>query len=898
MSESLYIWYPGSTDFEAGASWVLNGTIASNPPGPGDIALIGGANGDITGTGDVDTLTIQLGDVTLDDSADITATQLFLSGNAFSANFVTISGGTLDASEHGNIDQYTTVDIDDGVLAGDVLVNAGSIDVSGDGILLPDDVGNNGSITVGDGGEIDSPAVSVFSLSGGTAALVVQSGGTVNNSGDTAIIGFASGNGYVEIDSGGTWTSQGDLDVADNGAGTLNVAGGAVGVGGDLFVGYQAAGSLSVSSGGSIAVTGSAAIGIDAAGAVSVSEGDVEITGATTLGAGNGGNGSLTIGTGGTFSTPTLEVGVVGQASLDIDGGDLEVEQQTLTMGLQQGSSGDMSVEQVTFSLTGTVVVGDAGNGTLSIESQGAVTATAIVVGQSDGSNSTLAVDGTGSSAQSDNLTIGDAGTGALQVTGGADLQTLGDGIVGAVAGPMQQSVSLDSGGVWQVGDDADIGQAGTAAMTIKDGARLGATDVLIGVDSGANGTIAMVGTSSATGPALIFGSTLAVAQSGSGTLEIGAHSTVGPAAANTGTIDIGTAGSIVLTGAGATLSGASLDIAGVLTIGAGGMVTIGNAVNGGTVTEAGGTLRLTGGVTGSGLISLDGAALSVGGTVGAGEQIAFSGTGNVVTLGDLAAASGVFSGFGAGDTIVLANVLASGGTFGGGALTLSAGSLAFAGSYTTDDFQVTQASGDTDITYVGCFAEGTRIQTPGGPVAVECLAEADTIVLAAGGTAPIRWIGRRHIVCRSHPQPRTVWPVRVAADAFGPNVPDRDLYLSPDHAIHVNSALIPVKHLINGSTIAQVPRDRVTYYHFELPHHDVVLADGLPVESFLDIKDGANYLERSRSVSLHPEYVALMWEALGCAPLVVAGPELERARALVAAFAADRRAADYRRAG
>ena len=41
-----------------------------------------------------------------------------------------------------------------------------------------------------------------------------------------------------------------------------------------------------------------------------------------------------------------------------------------------------------------------------------------------------------------------------------------------------------------------------------------------------------------------------------------------------------------------------------------------------------------------------------------------------------------------------------------------------------------------------------------------------------------------------------------------------------------------PVKHLINGVTVAQVPVDEVTYYHVELPRHSVLLAQGLPAES------------------------------------------------------------------
>ena len=84
------------------------------------------------------------------------------------------------------------------------------------------------------------------------------------------------------------------------------------------------------------------------------------------------------------------------------------------------------------------------------------------------------------------------------------------------------------------------------------------------------------------------------------------------------------------------------------------------------------------------------------------------------------------------------------------------------------------------------------------------------------------------------------------------------------------------MKHLINGSTIAQVPVERVTYYHIELAQHDVVLAEGLPAESFLDMKDGSNYANRPGPVRLYPDFTARMWEAFGCARLIVTGPELD----------------------
>jgi len=131
-----------------------------------------------------------------------------------------------------------------------------------------------------------------------------------------------------------------------------------------------------------------------------------------------------------------------------------------------------------------------------------------------------------------------------------------------------------------------------------------------------------------------------------------------------------------------------------------------------------------------------------------------------------------------------------------------------------------------------------------------------------------------------------------VAAGAFGPGRPHTDLFLSPDHAVYVGEVLIPVRHLINGGTIAPVPVERVTYYHLELPAHDVLLAEGMPAESFLDMRDGSNYANRAGPVRLHPDFSARMWEAFGCARLVVTGPELEVARVVVGRFAAEQDAA------
>ena len=225
---------------------------------------------------------------------------------------------------------------------------------------------------------------------------------------------------------------------------------------------------------------------------------------------------------------------------------------------------------------------------------------------------------------------------------------------------------------------------------------------------------------------------------------------------------------------------------------------------------------------------------------------------------------------------------------------TIQVASLTILGSYGRDAFAVTSEPGDSVLTLT-CFAAGTRIATPTGQVAVDALRAGDEVSLASGGSAPIVWIGRRSVDCRSHPKPQQILPVRVRRGAFAPGIPVRDLFLSPDHAVFAEGVLIPVKHLINGDTIQQVARKTVQYFHIELPAHDVVLAEGLAVESYLDTGDRANFDNAGRVVALFPVFASLAWEAYGYAPLVVTGPPVEAARLRIASQAGKRHAAPGR---
>ncbi len=99
-----------------------------------------------------------------------------------------------------------------------------------------------------------------------------------------------------------------------------------------------------------------------------------------------------------------------------------------------------------------------------------------------------------------------------------------------------------------------------------------------------------------------------------------------------------------------------------------------------------------------------------------------------------------------------------------------------------------------------------------------------------------MRWMGRQTVSTRFG-DPLRVLPVRIVAGALGDNLPARDLLVSPDHALLVDGMLVQAGALVNGTTIrreAEVP-EVFTYWHVELADHALVLAEGVPAETFVD---------------------------------------------------------------
>lgn len=281
----------------------------------------------------------------------------------------------------------------------------------------------------------------------------------------------------------------------------------------------------------------------------------------------------------------------------------------------------------------------------------------------------------------------------------------------------------------------------------------------------------------------------------------------------------------------------------------------------------------------GAGAVLFDPGHLTLASSVEGPGTIAFPGSGVTLTVDRGVTVAPTITGFNT-NTLALVGMDETISGFGNGQLTLggaAAITLNVAGTYNQSNFNASYDTVNHVTMLTACFAEGSRILTDRGPVAVEALVVGDRVVTASGRLAAVRWLGHRRTNLRQHPSPHDVMPVRVAAGAFGGAQPVRDLVLSPDHAVFVNGSLVPIRHLINGASIRQETREAVTYWHVELDRHDVLLAEGLACESYLDTGNRAAFENALGATELHPDFARRVWAEDGCAPILTdpAEPEL-----------------------
>ena len=133
------------------------------------------------------------------------------------------------------------------------------------------------------------------------------------------------------------------------------------------------------------------------------------------------------------------------------------------------------------------------------------------------------------------------------------------------------------------------------------------------------------------------------------------------------------------------------------------------------------------------------------------------------------------------------------------------------------------------------CFGSKTGISTPYGYVPAADLTAGDLVDTLDNGFQSLRWVGKSTIGGHG-----AAAPVRFAAGAVGNNT---TLFLSQNHRVLLRSekaelyfgsseVLVPAKVLVNGRGIHIAPQRKITYVHFLLENHEIVLADGMWCES------------------------------------------------------------------
>lgn len=161
-------------------------------------------------------------------------------------------------------------------------------------------------------------------------------------------------------------------------------------------------------------------------------------------------------------------------------------------------------------------------------------------------------------------------------------------------------------------------------------------------------------------------------------------------------------------------------------------------------------------------------------------------------------------------------------------------------------------------------LAMGTWVSTPFGPRPVEGLVPGDIVNTLDSGPRPIRWVGSMSLRTRTLEINPRLRPVRIAAGALGPGLPSRDLVLAPQQLVlvhglegvcGVDEVLVPVEDLTHLQGVERIiPRGGLRGCHVLLDAHQILVADGVAVESFYPddtaaLAFGATALRRMRDV-------------------------------------------------
>ncbi|MEA5114898.1 MAG: hypothetical protein VB050_12815 [Geobacteraceae bacterium] len=367
-------------------------------------------------------------------------------------------------------------------------------------------VGTSGTINFGNNG-------GTLSTSGLSASASQISGiGTINTSGivsDIALVFDGSHGASQTFSFNGiavnlSQSSSGVLGVGYLGSGTLTIADGVGVASNGGYLGYQSGstGSAIISgSGSNWTNSGSLYVGNSGAGMLSITNGATVSNRGGSIGYNAGSTGTATVsGPSSTWANATLNVGYNGTGTLNITNGGT-VTATSSRLGSGAGVTGTMNISGAgsKLTVTGTSEIGYMGNGVVSVSNGGTlVTAGLTRIGFNGTSNSSLTVDGAGSSWSSggSSLYVGTDGIGTLNITNGGTVTTTVTGISIAdnyssgtinVSGPGSTWNATCTGGFY-------ISRLGTSKLNITNGGKVVSSSATLNLGYYGSGTAVVSG--------------------------------------------------------------------------------------------------------------------------------------------------------------------------------------------------------------------------------------------------------------------------------------------------------------------------------------------------------------------------------------------------------------------
>ena len=616
----------------ANSSWNLTAGLLVGGEGSGVLSITDGGTVSITGTG-----FLSIG-VSVGATGSVLVSNgglLNLSSSADGIGIGRFGNGTLDIEAGGTV---AVMDAD-GVGVGQSLGATGELIVNGSSALFSDNGGLNigdagvGTLLAENGGTVQlngKIGVGVGVDQGGTGMVVVNDALLELGSSTSGLGVGEAGTGTLTVENNSTiqlnGTSGFSVGLSIGGVGLATISHSFINLGSStsgLGVGEAGTGTLAVENNSTIQLNGTSGFGvgvsIGSVGLATISDSFINLGTATAgLSAGDGGDGTLIVENNSTIQLNNTSgfgigdsIGAVGQAIVS----DSLINLGTATNG---------------------VGVGEAGDGTLTIDSNGTVElngTTGIGIGQSSTNAAGLIVVNQGALIEAGPNTtgmgIGEIGSGTLMIEAGGTVElegtttaanirvgtnTTGTGLI-TVAGA-GALLDLDTP---QTG--MNIGEAGAGTLQIETG---GTVEI---EDSSTTGGLGIATASTGTGLITVSGSNalldlqmpqatgVGVGQAGNGTLEIQSGATMvlnDPVSGGIGVgVTAGSSGTLLVSGSGSLLQATGTIPGTGMTVGNGGagMFTI----NDGAVVDLGAGLKLGGASTGSGSVLIDGATLNAG---------------------------------------------------------------------------------------------------------------------------------------------------------------------------------------------------------------------------------------------------------------------------------------------